>query len=277
MKRIKTILALILAHAIVLAQEVLVQVNGKDITLEDARFFVANTLSNTTYEKLTLEQKEMVKNRLIEKTLFSQEAIKDGIQERSEFKIHIQRLKEDLLVKMWIQEQLANTVVSDSEAYDFYRANQARFTEPSMLHLRHIVLSDRQEAISMIEALSQLEGKELRSSFISLAQEKSITKTAKNGGDMGFVPTSQLDIQSLSILKDLSNGEITKEPFLTKEGYNIFYLEETSLPKTLPYEKVKDSILASLKQKQLNSHLIEVAKELKNKAKITIPSDNIDK
>lgn len=272
MKIFTTMIIAIFVPIILFAEGILVSVNGKEITIEDAKFFVLNTLPNTTYEELSFEQKEMVKNRLIEKALFAQEAIRDGIEKNREFQMHAKRIKEDLLVNMWIKEQLENTVVSDSEAYDFYRANQARFTEPTLMHLRHIVVKDKQEATSIILALTPLADETLQNTFISLAQEKSIATTAQDGGDMGFVQTNQLDPQILALVKNLRNNEIAKELYFGADGYHIFYLEETSLPKTVPYTKVKESILVTLKQKQLSSHLIEVAKELKSQAEITVPN-----
>jgi len=63
----------------VVASDILVTVNGHNITKKDAEAFVRATSPNTHYEQLTPQQKALVKKTLVEKALFAEVAKKEGI------------------------------------------------------------------------------------------------------------------------------------------------------------------------------------------------------
>ena len=66
----------------------------------------------------------------------------------------------------------------------------------------------------------------------------------------------------------LDIGSMTMAPVKTQFGFHVIYLEAKNDATATAYDKVKENIIASLKQKQFAKKITEVAKELKSKAKI---------
>lgn len=255
--------------------DVLLQVNDKKVTLQDAKDFTSKLLPNTSFDNLTLEQKRMVTNRLIERELFLQTAKKSKIEESKRYKENLQKIKEELLVQAWIESQLDNIIISDSEAREFYKNNKDKFVTKPELNLHHILFKSEEEAKEAIDYLSSVEKDKLKESFINLYNEKSLDKKEDTAKDISSADAvANIGKEASESLTTLKSGEITTEPIKSDFGYIIFYLENKSPTQTIPYELVKKNILGILRQKQFQIQLIEIAKELRARAKI---EDNFDK
>ena len=63
----------------------------------------------------------------------------------------MEKIKEELLVNMWMKEQMDNTIVSDSEAKEFYKKNADKFMEKASMHARHILVANEKEAQEIID------------------------------------------------------------------------------------------------------------------------------
>ena len=264
-----SLLAVAVMATSVVASDVLATVNGKNITKQEAEQFVAAAQPNAHFSQLAPAQQEMIKQRLIEKVLFTELAKKEGIENDPEFKAAIDKIKEELLVNIWMKKQLDNTLVSDSEAKDFYEKNKDKFKQPATMHARHILVKTEKDAQDIINELKSLKGDALKTKFIELAKAKSTGPTAPKGGDLGTFRKEQMVPEFSKAAEALKEGEITQKPVKTQFGYHVIYLEKKNDAQPLKYEEVKDRIIASLKQKQFAVKIAEVAKELKSKAKIT--------
>ncbi|MBN2768023.1 MAG: peptidyl-prolyl cis-trans isomerase [Campylobacterales bacterium] len=261
-----------------LGNDVLVQINDKKITLQDAKEFTTKLLPNTSFDTLTLEQKKMIRNRLIERELFLQTAKKAKIDETKKFQENLKKIKEELMVQTWIESQLDKIIISDSEAREFYNNNKEKFVTKPELNLRHIVFKTEKEAKNAIIYLSSVEKDKLKESFIQLYNEKSQDKKDDLSEDISSVDAaSNIGKVATESIAALKNGEITKVPIKSDFGYIVFYLENRSQTQTIPYEVVKKNILAILRQKQFQIHLVEIVKELRAKAKIEDHFDELVK
>jgi len=260
--------ASVLCMTSAVATDVLATVNGKNITKQDAETFVAATSPGAHFDALDPSQKSMITNRLIDKELFAEAAKEQGIDKKPEFQRNMEKIKEELLVNMWMKEQMDNTVVSDSEAKEFYDKNIKQFMQKASVHAKHILVKTAEEAKKIIEELKSLSGEALKKKFIELAKEKSTGPSGPQGGDLGTFTKGQMVPEFSKAVWALKPGEITKEPVKTQFGYHVIYLEEKNDAKPTPYEKVKERIIASLKQKQFANKITTMAKELRKKAKI---------
>ena len=263
-----SLLALSIIASSALASDILVTVNGKNITKQDAQAFVTAQAPQANFEQLKPEEKKMITDRLVEKQLFTELAAKEGIDKKPEFKRNMDKIKDELLVNMWMKEQMDNAVVSDSEAKEFYEKNKDKFVGKAKMHARHILVETKKAAEEIIDTLKSLKGEALKNKFMELAKTKSTGPSGPKGGDLGTFTKGQMVPEFSKAAWALNNGEITTEPVKTQFGYHVIYLETKSDAQPTPYESVKDKIVASLKQKQFASKIAEVAKELKSKAKI---------
>ena len=263
-----SLVAVTLCSTSMVASDVLATVNGKNITKQDAEAFVNASAPNAHFENLSKEQQQMIKDRLVEKELFTELAKQEGIDKKPEFKKNMEKIKDELLVNMWMKDQMDNAVVSDSEAKEFYEKNMKKFMQKASVHARHILLKTKEEAEKIIEALKGLTGEALKQKFIELAKSKSTGPSGPQGGDLGTFSKGQMVPEFSKAVWELKPGEVTTTPVKTQFGYHVIYLEDKKEAQPVSYEKVKERIIASLKQKQFASKISEVAKELRKKAKI---------
>jgi len=252
----------------VVASDILVTVNGKNITKQDAEAFVSATSPQAHYEQLTPEQKALVKKTLIEKALFTELAKKEGIDKTPEFKRNMEKIGNELAVNMWMKKQMDSAVVSDSEAKAFYDKNKEKFMMPETVHARHILVKSEKEAADIIKELKGLTGDKLKAKFIELAKSKSTGPSGPKGGDLGSFKKGQMVPEFSKAVWALKPGEITTKPVKTQFGYHVIYLEEKNKAKPVSYDSVKERIVATLKQQEFAKKIAEIAKELTSKAKI---------
>ena len=263
-----SLLAVAVMATSVVASDILVTVNGKNITKQDAEAFVNAASPKTHYSQLDAEQQNMIKERLIEKVLFTELAQREGVEKQPEFIRNMAKIKEELLVNMWMKMQMDNAIVSDSEAKEFYDKNADKFMQEDSVHARHILVKEEKEAQAIIDTLVALKGEALQAKFIELAKTKSTGPSGPKGGDLGSFSKGQMVPEFSTAVWALEIGQITTKPVKTQFGYHVIYLEGKAEAKPTPYEQVKEKIIMSLKQKQFTAKVTEVAKELKSKAKI---------
>jgi len=263
-----SLLALSIIASSALASDILVTVNGKNITKQDAQVFVTAQAPQANFADLKPEEQKMIVDRLIEKQLFTELAAKEGIENKPEFKRNMEKIKEELLVNMWMKEQMDNAVVSDSEVKEFYTKNAAKFMAKATMQARHILVKEEKDAQAIIDEMKTLKGEALKTKFIELAKAKSTGPSGPKGGDLGTFTKGQMVPAFSKAAWAMKDGEITTAPVKTQFGYHVIYVEKKSDAKPVVYETVKEKIVASLKQKQFASKITELAKELKSKAKI---------
>lgn len=266
----KLILIFLLLVLNVNAEDIAV-VNGKVITTDDVNYLMRQNGSLANLANLSNAEKLAIRERLIEKALFLEAAKKTKIEQSPQFITNLARLKDDLLVDMWLKNQMNFLIVSDGEARDFYDKNKAKFTEPTRIHPRQILVDNQPQANNIIVALKNLKGEMLRNTFIAIANYYSIDKARSNGGDMGLMSKDQMNPSFASIAWSIPSKSIYKKPIKTNLGYHIVYVEEKLEHKLIPFELVKQDIVATLKQKQFTIYLSQVAKDMKSKAKIIVP------
>ena len=257
-----------------MASDILATVNGKNITKQDAQLFVRATAPGTNFAQLTAEQKKMITDRLVERELFTEAAAKEGIEKTPEYKENILKLQNELLVSLWMKAQMDNAIVSDSEAKEFYETNKDKFKVPESFQARHILVETEESAKALIGQLKTLKGEALQTKFIALAKSKSTGPSGENGGELPPFGKGQMVPEFEEAVFKLKDGEITVIPVKTKFGYHVIFLKEKKAESVVPYEQVKEKIVQTLKQKQFQVKLSEVAKELKSKAKISF-SDSL--
>jgi peptidyl-prolyl cis-trans isomerase C len=266
-----SLVAFALLTTSLVASDILVTVNGKHITKQDANTFVSAAQPNMTYDTLNDEQKKLIKERLVEKALFVELARKEDVDESKEFKKGLEKIQNELMVNVWMKQQMESVVVSDSEAKEFYEKNKKKFVQPESARARHILVKEEAEAKKIAKEYAKLSGKQLEEKFIALAESKSTGPSAKNGGDLGAFTKEQMVPEFSKAVWALDVGKASTKPVKTQFGYHLIYLEAKNAETTLSYSEVKPNIVASLKQKQFTEKIATIAKELKKKADIEEP------
>jgi len=273
MKIVKsTLLVLALGSTAAYAGDVLATVNGVKVTTEDAERFVKAANPQSSFSAIKESDRKIVIDRLVERALFIEAAKKEGVEKNPEFQKALNIAQNELLINQWMKNKYDATVVSDSEAKEFYKKSKEKFQKPAQVHARHILIKEDEEAAKkIIEDLKPLSGDALKEKFIALAKSKSEGPTASKGGDLGYFGPKQMVPAFDKAAFTLEKGKISLVPIKTQFGYHVIYVEDKKDATVFPYETVKPQIIQSLKQEQFRTMIEKSAKELKSKAKIVIP------
>lgn len=158
-----------------------------------------------------------------------------------------------------VEEFVADNV-TDKEIEDYYDENIIGDIKASHILITPDVDSDateeeqekaeekaKKQAEKIIKRLDEGED------FAELAKEYSDDEaTAKNGGDLDYFNTDDMDENFMEAVKKLKNDEYTKEPVKTQYGYHIILkVDQKEKPKL---KEVKDTIKETLANNKLNNN-----------------------
>ena len=158
-----------------------------------------------------------------------------------------------------VEEFVADNL-TDKEIEDYYDQNIIGDIKASHILITPDVDSDatdeekekaenkaKKEAERIIKKLDEGED------FAELAKKYSDDEaTAKNGGDLDYFNTDDMDENFMDAVKKLDNDEYTKEPVKTQYGYHIILkVDQKEKPKL---KEVKDSIKETLANNKLNNN-----------------------
>ena len=199
-------------------------------------------------------------------------------------------LKSDIRRQLSIQkllnrEVIAKIAITDQDITDFYNKNRAQFNvAETQYHIAQIVITPRPDPTvrnrKNDKATTDAEAKRKAAlleqkinggaDFAALAMDYSEDSTASTGGDLGFVPESNLN-QSDPVLKKavlaMKAGEITQPIPINKGGFRILKLiaKESAGQREISDPQVQTSIrdmLRNRKEQLLRSaYLVEARDE----------------
>jgi len=144
----------------------------------------------------------------------------------------------------------SGVAVDEQEARSYYERNAGQFALPEEVRVRLLLVKTPPQATADQVEAARIRADELRErlrqgeDLIGLIRQYSDSPTAKQDGDLGFIPRGHAipEIEEASRL--LKPGEYAG-PFRTEEGYLIIRVEEIRTP-AMPFEKVKDEIVKIL-------------------------------
>ncbi len=254
----------------VMASEVIATVNGDKITKEDANAFLQQIQPNQpiSFDMLDPQTRKKVVDGLIETELMAQAAQKAGVEKDPEYQRMLDLAKKKLMINQWAKQQYEKTIVSESEAKEFYDKNAQKFMMPEQVHARHILLKDEKSAQELIDQLKGLKGEELKKKFIELAKEKSSGPTGPKGGDLGYFTKDQMVVPFSKAAFALKKGEITPKPVQTQFGWHVIYIEDHKAAQKIPFEQIKEKVIQNLKQQRFTERMKKESEQLKAQSKI---------
>jgi peptidyl-prolyl cis-trans isomerase C len=204
------------------------------------------------------EMAGQLKDEVIAREIFMQEAQKRGLDATEDFKTQMELARQTLLIReLFADYQKANPVTdADIKAeYDkFAAANGGK-----EYRARHILVEKEDEAKAIIASLKK-GGK-----FDDIAKKQSKDPgSGANGGDLDWANAGSYVPEFSGALVKLNKGQTTQEPVKSQFGYHVIRLDdvrEAQLPKL---DEVKPQIAQQLQQQKL----AKFQEELRGKAKI---------
>lgn len=248
---------------------VVAKVNSIPLALDDlnqeVEAYNAMVPADKPEMRITTREKKIdyLKNEMVRRALLYQAALDRGLDRNEDVIKALEKTKMDLLVVSLIKQEADKISVTSKEIEDYYNTYKDQLKEPEEVSIREIVLTTEQEAKDVLVQLLQ------GADFATLAKDRSTSKSAKNGGDLGFVSLAKIFREMANIADTLEVGQISSV-FKGPEGYYIIKVEAKRGGKQKTLNEMWDDIkrgLTFLKQQQQIEDMIG---KLSRQAKIEV-------
>jgi peptidyl-prolyl cis-trans isomerase C len=255
----RSALALAVACALPLAAHAqnIAVVNGKPIP--KARYDALVSQLKAQGQQPTPELEPQIKDELVLREMFVQEAESRNIAASPEFKAQMDLARQGILINTLFTEYQKKNPVSEADVkaeYEKYKSESK--AGGNQYRARHILVEKEEDAKSLI---AQIKG---GAKFDELAKKNSKDPGSKDkGGDLDFAdPKAYVPEFSAALLK-LKKGEMTQTPVKSEFGYHIIKLEDTRETQFPPLESLRPQIEQRLSQQRLGQFREEIRKKTK--------------
>lgn len=248
--------ALVTAFALPAAAQNLAIVNGKPVPKSRADALAQQIAKSG--RPVTPEMQGQLKDEVIAREIFMQEAQKLGLDATEDYKNQMDLARQTLLIRELFADYQKKNPVTDADIkaeYDkFVAANGGK-----EYRARHILVEKEDEAKAIIASLKK-GGK-----FDEIAKKQSKDPgSGANGGDLDWANASSYVPEFSTAMTKLNKGQTTDAPVKSQFGFHVIRLDdvrEAQLPKL---EEVKPQIAQQLQQQKL----AKFQDDLRAKAKI---------
>ena len=231
-------------------------VNGKPVPKERAE--VLKQQVERSGRPMTPEVEAQIKEEVIAREVFMQEAKKRGLEGTPDFKNQMELARQTIMIRELFADYQKKNPVTDAEIqaeYDkFVAANSGKEYKAS-----HILVESEDQAKSIVSQIDK------GAKFEDIAKKESKDPgSGARGGDLDWANPSSYVAEFTEALVKLQKGQMTQTPVKSQFGWHIIRLDdvrEAQLPKL---DEVKPQIAQQLQQQKL----AKFQEDLRAKAKI---------
>ena len=228
---------------------------------------ITQTDLDTTLKKLPENKRKQYRDstldQLIEVKVFSNEARKAGMDKDPQTMEALEKAVKEILTQHFIKKYVdAKAEPSEEEIKKYYSENKDQFIVPDGVFIQHIVALNQKDAEAILVKLKQ------GASFEEIAKKKSIARSYKDEGRLGWLYKGRMDPEIEKVAFNLEKGKLS-DVIKTKGGYEIIKVLEKSEKREIPLEEAKANIRYQLlwkKKKELIDKYYEEAKVNKSPA-----------
>ena len=238
-----------------LAQNLAV-VNGKPVP--SSRVKALQQQIEASGRPVTPEVLAQIKEELIAREVFMQEARKRGLDASDEYKAQIELARQTILIRQLFADFQKKNPVTDAEIkseYDkFVAANGGK-----EYRARHILVEKEDEAVALIAQIKK------GGNFEELAKKASKDPgSGANGGDLDWANAGSYVPEFSAAMTKLDKGQMTETPVKTQFGFHIIRVDDVRDTKLPSLDEVKPQVSQQLQQQKIAKY----QESLRAKAKI---------
>ena len=194
-------------------------------------------------------------------------------KERSSLAEYTKILEDQIRILKLINREVRSAIVlGDKEIQSYHDKHPERFLASPVYHLRQIILPvmNDQDAAAVMQT-----GRDLTvrikngEDFKKLEKRYSSGANAKNGGDLGYIKSTQIHPQILKAVEHLAPGEIS-DPVQTSAGIHVFQLVAMKPPHNRSLEEVREEVLTALFRERSEQYYTQWLKDLRAMAQVEI-------
>ena len=225
-----------------LAQNVAI-VNGKAVP--KTRLDVLAQQVAKSGKPITPEMQAQLREEVIAREVFMQEAEKQGLATTDDFKAQMELARQTIMIRALFADYQKKNPVTDADLkaeYDkFATANGGKEYKA-----RHILVETEAEAKAIVASLKK-GGK-----FEDIAKKQSKDAgSGANGGDLDWAnPSSYVPEFSEALLK-LNKGQLTDTPVKSQFGYHVIRVDDVRNAQLPDFKQLKPQIAQQMEQQKL--------------------------
>lgn len=252
---VAAVAALSFSSTLVMAQNLAV-VNGKPVPSSRVEI-LANQLAKSG-RPVNDEMKAQIKEEVITREIFIQEAQKRGLAASQNFKEQMELARQTILIRELFDDFKTKNPVTDADLkaeYDkFASANAGKEYKA-----RHILVEKEDDAKAIIASLKKGD------KFEDLAKKMSKDPgSGANGGDLDWANASSYVPEFSAAMVKLEKGQLSAEPVKSQFGWHVIRVDDIRDAKLPSFEEVKPQISQQMNQQKL----AQFQEELRKKAVI---------
>ncbi|HNC99689.1 MAG TPA: peptidylprolyl isomerase, partial [Myxococcota bacterium] len=230
--------------------EVLTTVNGQAITQGMVDGMLSQFPADVRDRVIAQGQTARLKDDLVTTELLYQKALEMKLHEKPDVKMLIAFSERQALARAVVEQVVAERT-TDAAAKAWYDEHAVQFRR-AQAKIRHIMVKDEAEANAV---MAEIKG---GADFAAVAAQKSLdTRTAKDGGSMGWVDVKNLGPDMAAAIAAATDGSLVG-PVPSKGGFHVIQVE--SKREMVPMEEVMDQIKPKLREDLINAYLEELKK-----------------
>jgi peptidyl-prolyl cis-trans isomerase C len=238
-----------------LAQNLAV-VNGKPVPL--ARVKALQQQVEASGRPMTPEVMDQIKQELIAREVFMQEARKRGLDASEDYKNQLELARQTILIRQLFADFQKKNPVTDADIkaeYDkFVKENGGK-----EYRARHILVETEADAKALIADIKK------GGNFEELAKKVSKDPgSGANGGDLDWASAGSYVPEFSNAMVKLAKGQMTDAPVKSQFGFHVIRVDDVRDAQLPKLEEVKPQIAQQLQQQKLSAY----QEGLRSKAKI---------
>jgi peptidyl-prolyl cis-trans isomerase C len=256
----KHLLAAVVAATLCAALPALAQniaiVNGKPVPKARADALAAQITKSG--RPITPEVTNQIKDEVIAREIFMQEAGKRGLEGSDDYKNQMELARQTILIRALFADFQDKNPVTDADAkaeYDKYVAANAG----KEYRARHILVAKEEEAKAIIANLKK------GAKFEDLAKKQSKDPgSGANGGDLDWANAKSYVPEFSEAMVKLTKGQTTQAPVKSQFGFHVIRLDDVRDAQLPKFDDVKAQIQQQMQQERLS----KFQDDLRSKAKV---------
>ena len=215
-------------------------VNGKAVPKARADSLMDQILKQGQ-QRRTPELEAQVRDEVVLREMFVQEAEKRGFQGKADYKVQMEFARQTILIRELFTQYQATHPVTEAEIQAEY-AKSTGAGGPEY-RARHILVDTEDQAKTLIAQIKA------GTKFEDLAKKESKdTGSGENGGDLDFAGPNVYVPEFGQAMVKLKKGEMTELPVKSQFGWHIIRLEDTREAQSPPLAEMRPQIEQKLGQ-----------------------------
>ncbi|WP_198969125.1 peptidylprolyl isomerase [Xylophilus sp. ASV27] len=231
-------------------------VNGKAVPKSRADILTRQV--EKSGRPITPEVQQQIKDEVIAREVFMQEAQKAGLEATDDYKNQIELARQTILIRELFADYMKKNPVTEAEAKAEYdKVVAANGGKEYKAH--HILVEKESDAKDIIARLKK------GAKFDDIAKKQSKdTGSGANGGALDWASPNSYVPEFTAAMVKLKKGETTTEPVKSQFGWHVIRLDDVRDAKLPSFEEVKPQLMQQLEQQKLAKY----QEDLRTKAKI---------